>query len=193
MHFVTSAIFLSNIVAVLKKTSSKVTFLRSYVAHCLAFWISRGRPSISVTKFYEATGGFDADDAAQSPIPGPQPTPADKALKSEGKPCLTPNPWYPMLQSVITNPDEHACKLVRALVHAAELYGTRAAGHFAHLKSSVEVGRDAAGAGAGTPKFEGIEKLDGSLFVRVARLSMDRLGWMREGQEQHKWDFEGFV
>ncbi len=192
MHFVTTAIFLSNFVAILKKTSSKVTFLRSYVSLCLAWWVSRGRPALSIAKFYDATGGFNADDAAQFAVPGAQPTPNEKALKSGDKLCLTPNAWYPILQSAITHPDEHICKLIRALAHAASLYGTRAAGHFAHLKSVVEINSDV-DANGGTPKFEGVEKLDGSLFVRVARLSMDRLGWMREGQEERKWDFEGFV
>ena len=36
------------------------------------------------------------------------------------------------------------------------------------------------------------EKLDGSLFVRVAGLSMDRMGWMREGEEMQEWDFDAF-
>jgi len=186
MHLVTSAIFLSNYVAVLKKASSKKTFLLSYVSLSLGWWVSQGRPSLSITKFYEATGGFNPDDAAQSAIPGPQPTPVEKALKFGGKPCLVPNAWYPILQTTLTHPNEHLCKLQRSLAHADSLYGTRAAGHFSHLKGLPEFD---VGTAAGKPGLEGIEKLDGSLFLRVSRLTADRLAWMREGQEEHQWDF----
>jgi len=31
--------------------------------------------------------------------------------------------------------------------------------------------------------LEGIEKLDGTLFVRVAGLTFDQLGWMHEGEK----------
>ncbi|KLO05052.1 hypothetical protein SCHPADRAFT_947215 [Schizopora paradoxa] len=190
MHLVTSAIFMSNFVAVLKKPSSKKTLLRSYVSLSLGWWVSRGRPGFAITNFYEATGGFDPDDAAQSEVPGPQPTPNEKALKIGGKPNLLPNPWYSILQTTLTHPNEHLCKLQRSLALADSLYGSRAAGHFEHLKSLSEFD---VGVGAGKVGFEGIEKLDGSLFIRVARLTADRLGWMREGQEEQGWDFVGLA
>ena len=38
----------------------------------------------------------------------------------------------------------------------------------------------------------GAEDLDGSLFLRVARLTADRLQWMREGEEREQFDFDGF-
>jgi hypothetical protein len=28
--------------------------------------------------------------------------------------------------------------------------------------------------------------------VRVAKLTADRLGWMREGQEKREWDYAGY-
>lgn len=190
MHLVTSAIFLKNFVTVLKKTSSKKTFLRSYLTISLGWWVARGRPGFSITKFYEATGGFNSDDVAQAAIPGPQPTPTGKALKVAGQPCLIPNAWYPILQTTLTHPNEHLCKLQRSLAHADSLYGTRAAGHFAHLSGLPDFDGSTS---AGKPGFEGLGKLDGSLFLRVARLTADRLGWMREGEEgRSDWDRVGF-
>ena len=40
-------------------------------------------------------------------------------------------------------------------------------------------------------ELEGAEVLDGSLFARIAGLTASRLGWMREGEEQRQWDFQG--
>lgn len=34
-----------------------------------------------------------------------------------------------------------------------------------------------------TGALEGIERLDGTLFVRVAGLTFDRLGWVGEGEK----------
>ncbi|KLO08383.1 hypothetical protein SCHPADRAFT_893940 [Schizopora paradoxa] len=191
MHLVTSALFLPSFLAVLKKPASKTTLLRSYMSISLAWWVSCGRPGFAISKFYEGTGGANPDNAAQSPIPGPQPVPNEKALKFGDKPCLLPNPWYSILQTALTYPNDHVCKLQRSLVHADSLYSSRPAGHFKHLKALPEF--DGAGVGPGGLRqgFEGIEKLDGSLFVRVARLTMDRMGWMREGQDEKRWDFVG--
>ncbi|OCH85392.1 hypothetical protein OBBRIDRAFT_838996 [Obba rivulosa] len=91
----------------------------------------------------------------------------------------SPNPWLPILQSTLVHPDDHLCKLQRALVHFASLYGARPAGHFAPF------------ANAAAP-LEGAEVLDGSLFIRVAGLTAARVGWMREGQEDMGWDRHGF-
>ena len=90
-------------------------------------------------------------------------------------PAHTPNPWLPLVQSTLVHPDEHLCKLQRALLHYGEVFGGAPRGAF-----------------AGLAELEGAEVLDGSLFVRVAGLTADRLGWMREGQEKGSWDFDAF-
>jgi hypothetical protein len=41
------------------------------------------------------------------------------------------------------------------------------------------------------PALEGIERLDGTLFVRVAGLTFDRLGWVDEGETAGRWDLDG--
>jgi hypothetical protein len=37
-----------------------------------------------------------------------------------------------------------------------------------------------------------MERLDGTLFVRVAGLTLDRLGWVGEGEKAGSWDWDGF-
>ncbi|KAF8996895.1 hypothetical protein BDQ17DRAFT_1363852 [Cyathus striatus] len=85
----------------------------------------------------------------------PTPSPNKAAFPDPTSPyATTPNPWLPIVQSTIVNPNDHIIKLQRALSHFA----------------SSMVGR-------------GLERLDGTLFLRVAILSAGSLGWVREGQE----------
>jgi hypothetical protein len=66
---------------------------------------------------------------------------------------------------------------VRSLAAFATRWGGRPAGYFA---------------GGGEDGLEGREVLDGTLFVRVASLTLDRLGWAHEsGKELGSWDFDG--
>lgn len=103
----------------------------------------------------------------------------------------TPNPWLPLVQTTLVHPNEHLCKTQRALWHFAEWYGGAGRGAFAAL---AHVASDDAGAAGGAEGggLDGAEVLDGTLFVRAAGLSADRLGWMREGEAQRGWDADGF-
>ena len=38
----------------------------------------------------------------------------------------------------------------------------------------------------------GLQALDETLFLRVAMLTQDKLGWMREGETAGSWDVTGF-
>ncbi|TDL18674.1 hypothetical protein BD410DRAFT_793062 [Rickenella mellea] len=163
MHLVTSSLFLRSYLKHIKPQSQKI-LLKSYLATALGVWVSRGRPEVDILNFYKV--------ASANPVPpGQQPTPSKDALDPTH---LTPNPWYPLLQSTIQHPNEHLPKAQRALAHYAAEYGTTARGRW-----------------AGT-ELEGAEELDGTLFERVAGLTMNRLGWAREGQEKHGWDVAGF-
>ncbi|KAF8590606.1 hypothetical protein K439DRAFT_1611983 [Ramaria rubella] len=163
MHLVTSSLFLPSILAHLNPNSQR-TLLRSYFAVVLGYWVSQGRATLNIEGFYAAT-------ASNMVAPGVQPTPNREILTKDN---LTPNAWYPLLQSTLMHPGEHLLKLQRALAHYASLYGTTPKGRF----NNVEL-RDA-------------DKLDGTLFLRVAWLSMNRNGWMREGDQKGDWDFDGF-
>ncbi|KAH8115154.1 hypothetical protein DFH11DRAFT_1688725 [Phellopilus nigrolimitatus] len=163
MHLVTSSLFLP---AYLKhiSLSSQIILLRVYFASVLSVWVARGRPALPIAEFYART----------SPIltpPGPVPTPDPSALTPG---ALAPNAWHPVLQSTLLHPNEHLPKAQRALAYFAEVYGDKPAGTW-----------------KGT-ELEDADKLDGTLFVRVASLTMTKLGWLREGEAKGNWDFAGF-
>ncbi|KAH9170233.1 hypothetical protein EDB89DRAFT_1979523 [Lactarius sanguifluus] len=99
--------------------------------------------------------------------------------------------WPRVIESGVRFPDEHAPKIARALVDFAARWGTRSPGYFSAF---VATGEEKARAGAGrapAPALEGIERLDGTLFVRVAGLTFDRLGWVDEREKAGQWDRDG--
>ncbi|KAG1889810.1 uncharacterized protein F5891DRAFT_1280784 [Suillus fuscotomentosus] len=79
------------------------------------------------------------------------------------------NPFLHIVQSAITHPDNHMLKIQRALAHFSSLYGARPKGSF------------------GGTELEGAEALDGSLFIRSARLTEE---YMSQGTRT--WSQEGF-
>ena len=79
------------------------------------------------------------------------------------------------MQTTLLHSDNHLAKIQRALAHFDSLYGTTSPGRFKDLEG-----------------LDGAEVLDGSIFIRVAVLTQDRLGWVREGEEKKGWDFSGF-
>jgi Questin oxidase-like len=134
--------------------------LRAYFGVTLAYYVGRGRAPLNLKAFF-------TDPSLLHPsIPGPQPIPSHDAL-SANKPeyCITPNPWFSILQAALVHPDEHVPAVQRALKHFAELYEHVERGHFAELT-----------------ELEGGEYIDGTLFLRAAVLSANRFGWLREGQ-----------
>ncbi|KAG5333941.1 hypothetical protein C0989_004595 [Termitomyces sp. Mn162] len=169
MHLVTSSIFLPSYVAYLKPSSIEHLF-RGYLLISLGWWISRGRPVLNISEFYASTTSHPLPSGA---IPSPN---KDTLRPTNPTKVVTPNAWLPIIETSVVHPDDHLPKLQRALAHYATLYGTR------------EMGRkDFAGT-----ELEGAEKLDGTLFIRVAGLTAERLGRVREGQEAGKWDRKGF-
>ena len=125
-----------------------------------------GRPQINITHFYK-------EITAHPTPPGALPNPAKETLNPPNL-KLTPNPWLPLVQTTLVHPNEHLPKIQRALAYYAQVYGTVEAGTF-----------------AGT-ELEGAEKLDGTVFIRTAGETANKIGWMREGEDKEEWDFEGF-
>ncbi|KAI0739605.1 hypothetical protein C8Q80DRAFT_1222014 [Daedaleopsis nitida] len=165
MHLVTSTIFLPSLVAYLTPRSAAL-LLRTYFSVSLGWYVAQGRPALPIREFYAGTTPKPVQPGEPHTVPAKDTLTADDA---------SPNPWLPIVQTTIVHPAEHLCKLQRALMHDATLYGTRAAGEF-----------------AGVTELEGAEVLDGTVFVRIAGLTADRIGWMREGQEAVNWDRCGF-
>ena len=163
MHLVTSSLFLSSFIEHLTPAAKSI-FLHSYLVSVLTVWVARGRPAIPIAGFYQRT-------SPNLNPPGLQPTPGKETLTPD---ALTPNAWLAVLQSTLLHPNEHLCKAQRALAQYARVYGDYPVGSF-----------------KGTELKEA-ELLDGTVFVRAAALTMDRLGWLREGQQKREWDFSGF-
>lgn len=67
-------------------------------------------------------------------------------------------------------------------------YGSRPAGYYSRADESGQEGSTTAGEGG----LEGVERLDGTLFIRVTGLCGERLGWAYEGGELESWDRDGF-
>ncbi|KAH9482778.1 Baeyer-Villiger oxidase ptaJ [Psilocybe cubensis] len=170
MHLVTSSVFLSSIFSHLKP-SSQVLLLRSYFAVSLGWYIGRGRPALDIAGF------FKNPDTVHPKAPGPEPTPHKDTYPSATSPhAITPDPWLAILQSAATYPDDHLPKLQRALSEHASHFGSVRAGTF-----------------AGT-ELKDAELIDGSLFIRTAGLTANRMGWVREGEAplEGSWDRRGF-
>ena len=168
MHLVTSSLFLPSVCAYFPPQVIQI-FLRSYLSVCLAFWVSRGRPSVEITpEFISATDPFP-----QEPVGDHTVEPAKGTLTPE---TITPNPWLAIIQSALQHPDDHVCKIQRAFGHWAHLFGGRPQGYWAKPSPKENA-----------VQLKGIELLDGTLFARAAGLTQTAVGWMREGQEQGKW------
>ncbi len=73
--------------------------------------------------------------------------------------------WLPLLQSALQHRDHHIANVQGSLVRFSRILGTTPPGTFT----------SAAVAG-----LAGVELLNGILFA-WARLTLDQLGWMREG------------
>ncbi|KAH0835666.1 hypothetical protein J3R83DRAFT_9419 [Lanmaoa asiatica] len=116
-------------------------------------------------------------------LPGIQPTPSACALPFPNSPFATnPNPWYPILADALVHPNEHLCKVQRALAHFNVLYGHREAGFVLDslYKDRVDV----------NPEYA---YLDGSVFLRVAWLTGAALGWVTHGEDNSGvWNYQEF-
>ncbi|KAG1869215.1 hypothetical protein C8R48DRAFT_597975 [Suillus tomentosus] len=191
MHLVTSTLFFPSLVTSLyQNPRAQALLLRSFFAVSLARYLSRGRPTLDIAKFYRDTSRL-LPSSGLDVIPGPQPSPFEDTLPDKNSPeARTPNSWLSIIQTTLVHPNEHLCKVERALAHFASLYGLRGQGWFTTRKQA-SVATD-------NSKLEDVErdmglgKLDGTLFLRVAMLTADTLGWMREGQREEGWDYEGF-
>ena len=130
-----------------------------------AWKIIRGDHALPIVDFYMAT---DAQLTAPARAgPGALPSPVSS--------------WSRIIPSGLQSPDEHTPKLVRALANFAVRWGTRAPGYF-----SSDCDRN------GWLPLKGIERLDGTLFVRVAGITLERLGWVHEGEQAERWDRDNF-
>ncbi|EIW84478.1 hypothetical protein CONPUDRAFT_151496 [Coniophora puteana RWD-64-598 SS2] len=178
MHLVTSALFLPSHITYLSPRS-QILLLRSYLTMSLLTYIFRGRPPVdspAITAFWNGTTTAHNLVTPTGPLSVPH-TPV-KAVPADAAQNL--NPWLPLVQSAILNKNDHHAKIVRTLLHCAQVYGSHPKGHWA-------------GKG-GSDAIRGLEVLDGTLFLRAAEL----MTWFERDENQEwgpghqRWAFEGF-
>ncbi|KAF4609520.1 hypothetical protein D9613_012352 [Agrocybe pediades] len=111
---------------------------------------------------------FFSDPTTVVPSP-PEPVPSYHGVKQ-------PNPWLTIIQATVSHPDDHMPKLLRALANHAVHLGSTPRGAFALVKD-----------------LEGVEEIDGTLFLRAAVLTMNKVGWVvGELPLGGVWDRDGF-
>ncbi|KAG6372610.1 hypothetical protein JVT61DRAFT_7356 [Boletus reticuloceps] len=186
MHLVTSSIFLPSLLASIDKFSSRRLLLMAYFTSALSYYVARGRPRLDIRSFYKSTENLvhEVPGPKTEPVSGTLPTPTSDLAQ-------TPNAWYPMIQTTIIHPNEHLCKTQRALAHHSSLYGTRKKGWCVPPEGRTVTAAQVVREEEAEDKV-GLQELDGTIFVRLAMLTQNRLGWMREGETAGEWDFEGF-
>ncbi|KAI0262048.1 hypothetical protein BC834DRAFT_892786 [Gloeopeniophorella convolvens] len=176
-HLVTSSLFLFTLILPAESNpypvtslTSRLTLLKTYFATCIGWQIAQGRRELPLQEFYAAT---------REQLTAPPAKPAPAGTKDTGKPLSARGgAWERIISNTIAHPDQHLPKATRALAIFAARWGLRPAGYFA---------------GGSRDGLEGREILDGTLFVRVAGLTLDRLGWAHEaGKEVIDWDRDGF-
>ncbi len=132
----------------------------------LAYWISRGRPSLPIGDFYNTFEAQELIPKALDVVPGKDAIGVDKNT-------LAANLWLPIVESALNHPEEHLIKVQRSLAHFDALYGGTSKGRFA------------------TTNLRGAELLDGAIFWRIGLETQKAMGWVREGEPQGKFSRAG--
>jgi hypothetical protein len=172
MHLVTSSIFLPSLAAHLTPRS-QVLLLKSHLLISVVWYIAVSRPPIDIESFMAST--TTAHPFPPSSVP-PQSQP-QWALPNPSSPlATTPNPWLAVIQRTLAHPEDHLAKLQRAFAHYAQMWGDKPAGYLCQNQGGTVI------------ELKGAEKLDGTLFIRAAGLTIDRLGKDTEGDMPRFWD-----
>ncbi|KAI0300671.1 hypothetical protein B0F90DRAFT_397628 [Multifurca ochricompacta] len=173
MSLVTSAYFLLALVLPSRNVpypslslSNRLTLFKAYVLTCAGRYISHGqRGALHIEEFFSTTREQLTAPAMVQPLPFM----SRKALSARS------GPWERIITNSIVHPDAHLPSTTRALAAFGVRWGDRSPGYFA----------------GGDSGLKDREALDGTLFVRVAGLMMNRLGWAHEsGHELGQWDRE---
>ncbi|KAG6373572.1 hypothetical protein JVT61DRAFT_6220 [Boletus reticuloceps] len=184
-HIVTSVLFIPSICAYLSHPS-QTKLLRAHFLTSITWWLVRGRCSFALKEFTsQPLPPLPNIPSAKysNTLPGSQPTLPACALPSPASPyAITPNPWYPILADTLVHPNEHLCKVQRALAHFNVLYGHREAGFVLDSLSKDGVDVD--------PEYA---YLDGTIFLRAAWLTGSALGWVSHGEDNTGiWNYQEF-
>ncbi|KAK1216779.1 hypothetical protein PQX77_020584 [Marasmius sp. AFHP31] len=153
MHLITSLIFLPGLVSALSLRSGKM-LLRTYFSVSLATWIARGKPTLDI-------GAFFSDSIPSFIAPGS----SDPTMEESSQ-------WSSLIEYSISHPDDHFVKILRALSHCANKYGS---------KKNFDV-----------TELRGTEMIDGTLFLRAALLTAKRMVELGQSGKEECWDRPGY-
>ncbi|KZV76470.1 hypothetical protein PENSPDRAFT_680138 [Peniophora sp. CONT] len=190
MHFVTSANFIPTFslrpghtrVQTLQPPlplASRLLLVRAYVSVALIWFTARPLPTMqalttAIPELYAATDALLSPPApAHAYAPGETPKRDFWSHEWMRTMPVGARAWPKLFASAASHPNEHLPKLIRSLGVADALYGRRALGEYAGALVNSEM-------------------LDGTLFLRVALLSMERLGWAMEDTPKPQWDRDGY-
>ncbi|KAJ6478975.1 hypothetical protein C8R45DRAFT_1156409 [Mycena sanguinolenta] len=164
MHFVTGSLLLRAVLDAVREPLHKAQLLQVFVRSLVLYVLMRGRPRI--------------DGALVMSYPA-YPAPP----KSESSVLGTPvygSAWLALLNNASAHTEPHVIKAIRTLFYCAQHYGSTPTG--AVIGAIDENGQET---------HKGAAMLDGTLFVRVAGVLTDAIGWVSHGEEQAFWDFRG--
>ncbi|KAJ7107346.1 hypothetical protein C8R44DRAFT_941053 [Mycena epipterygia] len=165
MHFLTGSLFLQVVLDALQAPLHKAQLLQAYVRSAVFFLIIRGRPRID-----------PALVMSYSALPAPSNNEGTSALGKLG----SGSPWLAILNNACVHPEPHVIKSIRMFFYCAQRYGSTQAGK---IPGALD--------GSGRETDVGAAKLDGTLFIRVAGVLTDGLGWTAHGDKERFWDLSG--
>lgn len=159
--------------------ASRLLLVRSFFSVILLWFI--GRPLPTMEAFTAAIPQMYAETDAMLSPPAPDhayapgATPKRDFWSDEWMRTMPvgARAWPRLFASAASHPNEHLPKLIRSLGAADALYGRRGQGVYAGALAGSDV-------------------LDGTLFLRVAILSSERLGWAMEDTPKPQWDRDGY-
>ncbi|KZV76471.1 hypothetical protein PENSPDRAFT_731080 [Peniophora sp. CONT] len=190
MHFVTSANFLPTFALRSDRTraqtlqpplplASRLLLVRAFLSVVLLWFIGRPMPTVeaftaAIPELYAATDALLSPPApAHASAPGETPKRDFWSHEWMRTMPVGARAWPKLFASAASHPNEHLPKLTRALGVADASYGRRGQGQYAGPLGNSEI-------------------LDGTLFLRVALLSTERLGWAMEDTSKPQWDRDGY-
>lgn len=186
MHFVTSSMFIPNLVLANSRhcqtldpplsLRSRVALLRGFINQCAHWYVALGRAPVPIGNFYAVTDALVFANAPASETRGVAQRNMGTLTQTE-RYSSPASAWARIWPSIIAHPNEHLVKLVRALGAFSQMYGGRGKGHY--------IGA------SGTHPEAGV--VDGTLFVRAAALTMQKMGWVAEGEPTGVWEFNTYV
>ncbi|KAJ2913561.1 hypothetical protein MD484_g6850, partial [Candolleomyces efflorescens] len=214
MHLITSSAFIPSICFFISPTS-QARFLQIYLTNALAYYVFRGCPPLDIVGFQTAkepqpAGPQPHPDKSTLPSPeSPKALNPDPWLPIIQTSVVHPDEHVPKTQRSLSNWAEAFG--TRRFCSALKAQGRSASGGSDNMPS-LEDAAASAGLGMGwggesvqgsslsllggeNPipiELDGAEYLDGTVFLRAAEMTAERLGRVREGEHAEFWDFKGF-